>query len=75
MKIVYILRKVVECRRDHIHDQIKFKLYILRKVVDAITGTDLAAFGEKLRENVVFQVLEWDSTSNILKFQEEKKQF
>jgi len=30
----------------------------IRKVVDAITGNDLAAFGEKLRENVVFQVLE-----------------
>ena len=40
----------------------EWKLYIFRKVVDAITGTDLAAFGEKLREDVVFQVLEWDST-------------
>ena len=34
------------------------KVHIYRKVVDAITGNDLAAFGEKLRENVVFQVLE-----------------
>jgi len=30
----------------------------IRKVVDAITGTDLTAFGEKLREDVVFRVLE-----------------
>ena len=35
-----------------------WKLNISRKVVDAITGTDLTAFGEKLREDVVFRVLE-----------------